>query len=100
MELSQYISNMTTDGTIGYTVVMFSAAFMLFIITIGIFLPMCLNQKKKADLNLWYTTKLVGYKVGIIEKAAKEEDVQIVEMKSLSVAEIAKEDLEEDLAKV
>lgn len=82
----------------GDSTIMYVGIFIVLTVAALVFMALVLtNYKKRADLDLWYRTKVIGYKVGIIEKAAKDEGVDIAEMKTLTVAEVAREELMNDL---
>lgn len=90
--------SITQNLTVGDSTILYVGLAVFLMVIALIFAVLVLtNYKKRSDLELWYKTKVIGYKVGIIEKAAKDEGVEIVEMKKLTVAEVAREELMNDL---
>ena len=96
-EISQYISNTTTDGTFGYTVLMFAAAFAIVIMSIALFGQAMLNWRKKADAKQFYLDNVIAFKVGYIKKTAIEKGIDLIYRPKSDLMERLEEEVSDDL---
>lgn len=97
-DITEQISTMTTDGTIGYTVLMFAVAFMVALMALAFFGQAMLNWRKRADTHQFYLDNVIAFKVGYIKKTATEKGIDLSYRPKSDLMEKLEEEVSNDLS--
>lgn len=96
-DITERISTMTTDGTIGYTAISIAFAFLLVIAAIAFFGQLMLNWRKRADAHQFYLDNVIAFKVGYIKKTATEKGIELSYRPKSDLMERLEEEVSDDL---
>lgn len=87
----------TIDGTNGYTAMSFAAAAVLVILAVALVCLWMVNYRKRADAKQFYLDNVIAFKVGYIQKTAKDKEIEMVYRPKADLMEKLEEEVSKDL---